>query len=42
MAKTSTDTALRDIKDLVEKGIVQQSEERGRNTNYKLVDFKSE
>ena len=42
MTKTSTDTALRDIKDLVEKGILQQTEERGRNANYELVDFKSE
>ena len=42
MANTSTDTALRDIKDLVEKGILQQTDERGRNANYELVDFKSE
>jgi Fic family protein len=42
IAKTSTDTALRDIKDLVEKGILQQTDERGRNANYILVDFKSE
>lgn len=41
IAKTSTDTALRDIKDLVEKGILQQTNERGRNANYELVDFKS-
>ena len=39
IAKTSTDTALRDIKDLVEKGILQQTEEGGRNVNYELVDF---
>lgn len=37
MAKTSTDTALRDIKDLVEKGILQPSNEGGRNTSYHLV-----
>lgn len=42
IAKTSTDTALRDIKDLVEKGILQQTEEGGRNVNYELVDFKIE
>jgi len=42
IAKTSTDTALRDIKDLVEKGILQQTDERGRNANYELVDFKIE
>ncbi len=39
MAKTSSDTALRDIKDLVEKGILQQTEEKGRNVNYELADF---
>jgi len=38
IAKTSTDTALRDIKDLVEKGILQQTEEGGRNANYELVN----
>jgi len=42
IAKTSTDTALRDIKDLVEKGILQQTEEGGRNANYELTDFKIE
>ncbi|WP_373551109.1 Fic family protein [Haliscomenobacter sp.] len=42
IAKTSTDTALRDIKDLVEKGILQQTGEGGRNVNYALVDFKIE
>lgn len=42
IAKTSTDTALRDIKDLVEKGILQQTEEGGRNVSYALVDFKIE
>lgn len=40
-AKTSTDTALRDIKDLVEKGILKQTEEGGRSANYELLDFKS-
>ncbi len=42
IAKTSTDTALRDIKDLVGKGILQQSDEGGRNANYELADFKLE
>jgi len=42
IVKTSTDTALRDIKDLVTKGILQQTDERGRNANYELIDFKSE
>ena len=39
ITKTSTDTALRDIKDLVEKGILKQTDEGGRSANYKLVDF---
>ena len=42
ITKTSTDTALRDIKDLVEKGILQQTDEVGRNVNYELSDFKIE
>lgn len=42
IAKTSTDTALRDIKDLVAKGILQQMDEGGRNANYKLADFELE
>ena len=37
IAKTSTDTALRDIKDLVEKGILQQTDEGGRNAHYALA-----
>ena len=41
ITKISTDTALRDIKDLVEKGILQQTDEGGRNVNYKLADLKS-
>ncbi|MFN3640681.1 MAG: Fic family protein, partial [Flavobacterium sp.] len=40
ITKTSTDTALRDIKDLVEKRILQKTDEVGRNANYKLSDFK--
>jgi Fic family protein len=39
IAKTSTDTALRDIKDLVTKGILQQTAEGGRSVNYELADF---
>lgn len=42
ITKTSTDTALRDIKDLIEKGILQQTNESGRNTNYDLTNFKRE
>jgi Fic family protein len=41
ITKTSTDTALRDIKDLVEKGILQKTEEGGRDVNYELARFKS-
>ena len=42
IAKPSTDTALRDIKDLVEKGILKQTDEGGRNANYELFDLKPE
>lgn len=42
ITKTSTDTALRDIKDLIDKGILQQTEELGRNVNYELLAFKIE
>lgn len=42
ITKTSTDTALRDIKDLVEKGILEPANEGGRNKNYELADFKME
>lgn len=37
ISKTSTDTALRDIKDLIKKGILKQTDEGGRNANYELV-----
>ena len=37
MTKCSTDTALRDIKDLIEKRILQQEVGGGRSTNYELV-----
>ncbi len=42
IAKCSSDTALRDIRDLMDKGILRQTNERGRSTNYELVDFKAE
>ena len=42
LTKTSTDTALRDIKSLIEKGILQPTNEGGRNVNYKLRNFKIE
>jgi len=34
----SQDTAIRDIKDLISKGILRSTEEGGRNTNYELVE----
>ena len=36
ITKCSQDTALRDIKDLIEKGILIQEKSGGRSTNYKL------
>jgi Fic family protein len=39
ITKCSPDTALRDIKDLMEKGILQQEIQGGRSTNYELVHF---
>lgn len=36
IAKCSSDTALRDIKDLIEKEILKQEESGGRSTNYDL------
>ncbi len=37
IGKCSTDTALNDIRDLVEKGVLKKNEEGGRSTNYSLV-----
>lgn len=37
IAKCSPDTALRDIKDLINKGILVQEESGGRSTNYRLA-----
>lgn len=39
MTKCSPDTALRDIKDLIKKGILRQEAYGGRSTNYELIDF---
>ena len=36
IAKCSQDTALRDMQDLIEKGILAKSEQGGRSTNYEL------
>ena len=37
ITKCSIDTALRDINDLIEKGMMQKSEASGRSTSYELV-----
>jgi len=39
IAKCSPDTALRDIKDLIKKGILRQEKSGGRSTSYELEDF---
>ncbi len=36
MTKTSSDTALRDIQDLISKGILRKEAQGGRSTNYEL------
>ncbi len=36
MTKSSTDTALRDIQDLMKKGVLEQEEAGGRSTSYRL------
>jgi Fic family protein len=38
ITKCSADTALRDIKDLINKGILKQEESGGRSTNYELIE----
>jgi Fic family protein len=38
LAKCSTDTALRDIKLLLDRGILIQEEGGGRNTSYRLIE----
>ncbi|HKQ49897.1 MAG TPA: Fic family protein [Phycisphaerae bacterium] len=38
LAKCSTDTALRDIQELLEKGIIAQNAGGGRSTSYRLAD----
>jgi Fic family protein len=39
IAKCSPDTALRDIKDLIKKGILRHEKSGGRSTSYELEDF---
>jgi Fic family protein len=41
ITKCSADTALRDIKDLIKKGILRQEEQGDHSTNYELMDFKN-
>jgi len=38
LAKCSTDTALRDIRELLERGILVRNPGRGRSTSYRLAD----
>ena len=38
LAKCSNDTALRDIRDLLERGIIVKNSAGGRSTSYRLVD----
>ena len=38
MNHCSQDTALRDIDDLIQKGVLRRTEEGGRSTNYELID----
>jgi Fic family protein len=39
MAKTSPDTALRDITDLVNKGILIKADSGGRSTHYLIKEY---
>ena len=39
IGKCSQDTATRDIKDLIRKGILRQDEQGGRSTTYSLIPF---
>lgn len=39
LAKCSTDTALRDIRDMLERGILVQNASGGRSTSYRLTDL---
>jgi Fic family protein len=39
LTKCSTDTALRDIRGLLESGILVQNPGAGRNTSYRLADL---
>lgn len=41
LAKCSTDTALRDIRELLDRGILMQNLGRGRSTSYRLAEAES-
>lgn len=41
ITKVSTDTALRDIQDLVEQGVLEKEDSGGRSTSYCLVELES-
>ena len=38
LAKCSTDTALRDVRELLERGIFVKNDGGGRSTSYRLAD----
>lgn len=40
ITKTSTDTALRDIQNLVEQDVLMKEDSGGRSTSYRLIDLK--
>jgi Fic family protein len=42
IAKCSPDTALRDISDLLERGVLRKSDAGGRSTSYELNDLRAE
>jgi len=39
LAKCSTDTALRDLQSLVERGLLERNPGQGRSTSYRLADL---
>jgi len=39
LMNTSPDTALRDIQDMIEKGVLQKEDRGGRSTSYRLADL---
>ncbi|MGL5912984.1 MAG: Fic family protein, partial [Bacteroidales bacterium] len=39
ITQSSQDTALRDIRELIEKGVLKQEDSGGRSTNYELVEL---